>query len=39
LNILPITSHIKEIKEVMLPGMNKDGEESKGIENLYLTQE
>jgi N-acetyltransferase 10 len=40
LNILPITSHIKEIKEVKLPGQGtgEDGEETK-IEDLYLTKE
>ena len=36
LNILPITSHIKELKEVQLPGLD---EEEKSIENLYLTKE
>lgn len=34
LNILPITSHIKDIKEVTIPGQ-KDGK----VENLYLTKE
>jgi N-acetyltransferase 10 len=40
LNILPITSHIKEIKEVQLPGLSssKGGEELKS-EDLYLTNE
>jgi len=38
LNILPITQHIKDIKEVKLPGMErKDGEIQ--IETLYLTDE
>lgn len=34
LNILPITSHIKDIKEVQLPGL----EDGKG-DTLYLTKE
>ena len=38
LNILPLTSGIKEIKEVSLPGV-KDGEEPEDLSNLYLTQE
>lgn len=33
LNILPITSHIKEIKPVQLPGQESE------VENLYLTKE
>ena len=32
LNILPITSHIKEIKPVTIPGQNEQD-----ISNLYLT--
>lgn len=38
LNILPLTSGIKEIKEVSLPGV-KNGEEPEDLSNLYLTQE
>ena len=34
LNILPITSHIKEIKEVQLPGLGEGA-----AEDLYLTKE
>ena len=33
LNILPITSHIKDIKEVQLPGLQD------GSADLYLTKE
>ena len=40
LNILPITSHIKDIKEVQLPGLAKGQEEEKTkSEDLYLTNE
>jgi N-acetyltransferase 10 len=38
LNILPLTAHIKDIKEVQLPGQSA-GENSKALENLYLTKE
>lgn len=38
LNILPITSHIKEIKEVLLPGQDPNDKEIKS-ENIYLTKE
>ena len=38
LNILPLTSGIKEIKAVSLPGM-KEGEEPTDLSNLYLTTE
>jgi hypothetical protein len=40
LNILPLTKHIQEIKEVKLPGLEqktKDGEVN--YEALYLTDE
>ena len=40
LNILPITEHIKDIKEVKLPGqsaLDKDNKEK--IQDLYLTDE
>jgi N-acetyltransferase 10 len=39
LNILPITSHIKEIKEVQLPGLQGAGADDIKSENLYLTKE
>ena len=39
LNILPITSHIKDIKEVKLPGQQDGNQESLSTENLYLTKE
>ena len=38
LNILPLTSGIKDIKAVSLPGM-KEGEELEDLSNLYLTTE
>ena len=38
LNILPLTSGIKDIKAVSLPGM-KEGEEPEDLSNLYLTTE
>ena len=34
LNILPITEHIKNIKEVSLPGANEDN-----VQDLYLTED
>jgi N-acetyltransferase 10 len=37
LNILPITAHIKDIKEVQVPGLS--GKEEGKMENLYLTKE
>ena len=38
LNILPLTSGIKDIKAVSLPGI-KEGEEPEDLSNLYLTTE
>jgi len=40
LNILPITQHIKEIKEIQTPGVGKKADsEELNFENLYLTEE
>jgi len=40
LNILPITQHIKEIKEVKTPGAGKKDENDElKFDDLYLTEE
>ena len=40
LNILPITQHIAEIKEVKIPGADEKGDNGEvNVQNLYLTEE
>ena len=40
LNILPITQHIKEIKEVQTPGVKKNEDDGElDFQDLYLTED
>ena len=39
LNILPITQHIRDIKEMKIPGQDKVDESSSSVLDLYLTDE